>query len=84
MNLSETEVERFYRLYHALLFYINERYSVLEGIERPGDLHKMNLDDIQKLKDIGGKTQKEVERIMKSLLPPEKIKLVYIFQLKTK
>jgi len=32
----------------------------------------------------GGKTQKEVERIMKSLLPPEKIKLVYIFQLKAK
>jgi len=32
----------------------------------------------------GGKTQKEVERIMKSLLPPEKIKHVYIFQLKAK
>jgi hypothetical protein len=32
----------------------------------------------------GGKTQKEVERISKSLLPPEKIKLVYIFHLKAK
>ena len=32
----------------------------------------------------GGKTKKEVEIIMKSLLPPEKIKLVYIFQLKAK
>lgn len=52
MNLSETEVKQYYRLYHALLFYINDKYSVLEGIERPGDLHKMNLDDIQKLKDI--------------------------------
>jgi hypothetical protein len=30
----------------------------------------------------GGKTRDEVERISKSLLPPEKRKLVYIFHLK--
>jgi hypothetical protein len=32
----------------------------------------------------GGKTQQEVERILKNLLPPEKIKLVYLFHLKAK
>jgi hypothetical protein len=43
-----------------------------------------NLQFIDSAVLAAGKTQKEVERIMKSLLPPEKIKLVYIFQLKTK
>ena len=32
----------------------------------------------------GGKTQQEVERVLRHLLPPEKIKLVYVFHLKVK
>jgi hypothetical protein len=51
MNISESDVKLFYRLYHSLLLYVNNRYKILEGLHKPADLHKLNLDDLEKLKD---------------------------------
>jgi len=51
MVLSESDVKLFYRLYHSLLFYVNIRHKIIDGLKRPADLHKLNLDDLQKLKD---------------------------------
>lgn len=50
MNLPESDVGLFFRLYHSLLLYVNNRHKILEGLHRPNDLHKLNLDDLQKLK----------------------------------
>jgi hypothetical protein len=51
MNLSESDVKLFYRLYHSLLLYVNNSYKIFEGLHKPAELHKFNLDDLQKLKD---------------------------------
>ena len=51
MVLSESDVKLFYRLYHSLLFYVNLRHKIIGGLNRPADIHKLNLDDLQKLKD---------------------------------
>lgn len=51
MVLSESDVTLFYRLYHSLLFYVNLRHKIIGGLNRPADIHKLNLDDLQKLKD---------------------------------
>lgn len=51
MILPESDVKLFYRLYHSLLFYVNIRHKIIDGLKRPADLHKLNLDDLQKLKD---------------------------------
>jgi len=51
MNLPESDVRFFFRLYHSLLLYINNRFKILEGLHRPSDLHKLNPEDLKKLKD---------------------------------
>ena len=51
MNLPESDVRLFFRLNHFLLLYINNRFKILEGLHRPSDLHKLNPEDLKKLKD---------------------------------
>jgi hypothetical protein len=51
MNLPESDVRLFFRLYHSLLLYVNNRYKILEGLHRPSDLHKLGPEDLKKLKD---------------------------------
>jgi hypothetical protein len=51
MNLPESDVRLFFRLYHSLLLYVNNRYKILEGLHRPSDLHKLDPEDLKKLKD---------------------------------
>ncbi len=51
MNLPESDVKQFLRLYHSLLFYANIKYKLFEGLKRPIDIYELNDDDLQKLKD---------------------------------
>jgi len=51
MNLPESDVRLFFRLYHSLLLYVNSRYKILEGLHRPSDLHELNPEDLKNLKD---------------------------------
>jgi hypothetical protein len=51
MNLPESDVKQFLRLYHSILFYTNKKYKILEGLGRPIDIYELSADDLLKLKD---------------------------------
>jgi hypothetical protein len=51
MVLPYHDGKHFIKLYHLLLFYINDKYRVLENLHHPDDFFKLSPDDILKLKD---------------------------------
>lgn len=51
MNLPEKDVNRFFKLYHGLLFYVNKRYAVIKLLKKPGDIFGAPLDDVMNLKE---------------------------------
>jgi hypothetical protein len=51
MNLPEKGVDNFYRLYHGLLFYANEKFKIIEPLKKPEDIFGASLDDIMELKE---------------------------------
>ncbi|MHB8117250.1 MAG: hypothetical protein ACYDHX_00745 [Methanothrix sp.] len=79
MNLPESDVRLFFRLYHSLLLYVNNRYKILDGLHRPVDLHKLNPEDLRKLKDILYGTPNLIDTFVKDNpenLPSEKLEFV--------
>lgn len=50
MRLPEAEVELFYELYHPLLVYANQRLEVVEGIDSPGDIPGLPLEEIHEIR----------------------------------
>ena len=51
MKLSEEDVELFYKLYHALLVYVNKKLNVVRGIKSPRDLKKLPIEKINKIRN---------------------------------
>jgi hypothetical protein len=51
MGLPYSDGKHFIRLYHSLLFYVNNKHKVLESLHHPDDFFKLIPEDILKLKD---------------------------------
>ena len=50
MILSEEDVELFFKLNWALLFYTNKKYPIIQGLNYP-DLKEKNIEDVGKLQE---------------------------------
>jgi len=44
MKLEKEEADLFYRLYWSLLFYVNQKYPVIEGLNEPNLKYKSHTD----------------------------------------
>lgn len=51
MNLPDDDRRLFLELYHSLLLYVNNKHKILKDFQRPEDLFKEALEDIEKLKE---------------------------------
>lgn len=51
MNIPECDRKLFFHLYHSLLLFINKTNEILEELHSPDDIFKLDLEDIQKIKD---------------------------------
>jgi hypothetical protein len=51
MNLLEKDVDRFFKLYHGLLFYINKKYNIIKSLKKPEDIFGAPYSDIVELKE---------------------------------
>jgi hypothetical protein len=51
MNLLEKDVDRFFRLYHGLLFYVNKKYNTIKSLKKPEDIFGAPFSDIVELKE---------------------------------
>jgi len=51
MKLSKEEVELFYKLYHSLLLYVNEKFDIVKGINSPRDFKRCPIEEINNIRD---------------------------------
>ncbi len=51
MALPFSDGKHFVRLYHSLLFYVNDKHKVLESLHHPDEFFKLSPEDILRLKD---------------------------------
>jgi len=51
MQLSPKDIELFYKLFHSLLVYINEKHPALVGLNSRDDFPKFPLEEISNLRD---------------------------------
>lgn len=51
MKLSQEDVELFYKLYHSLQFYVNQKLKVADDIKSPEELFKCTIEQIKKLRE---------------------------------
>lgn len=50
MKLSEKDKDHFFKLYHSLLIYANEKYHIINGIKEADDLFHCEIDKIYELR----------------------------------
>jgi len=51
MRLSNANVDLFYKLFHSLLAYTNNKYKILAGLSTPADIKKFYLQDLYKIRE---------------------------------
>lgn len=51
MNLPDSDRKLFLKLFRSLLVYANNKIKIMEGLQRPEDLFRKDLEDIEKLKE---------------------------------
>jgi len=51
MKLPQEDVVLFYKLYHSLLIYFNQKKNILKGLNEPADIKKFPLQEIYKIRD---------------------------------
>lgn len=51
MKLSKVDVDLFYKLYLALLIYVNKRHNLVQGLASPDDFGKFRAEQMKKLRD---------------------------------
>ena len=51
MKLSPEDVALFYKLYHSLIIYFNNRKNILKGLNDPNDIKKFPLQEFYKIRD---------------------------------
>ncbi len=51
MNLPEKDVDRFFRLFHGLLLYINKKFKIIKSLKKPDDIFGAPINDVLELKE---------------------------------
>lgn len=51
MTLPKRDVDRFFKLYHGLLFYANKKYNIIKSLKKPDDIFGAPFSDILELKE---------------------------------
>lgn len=51
MKLSNEDIIQFYRLYHPLLIYVNEKNKIINGLNSPEDFKNYPIKEIKELRD---------------------------------
>lgn len=51
MKLPKEDVDLFYKLYLALLVYVNKRRNLVQGLASPDDFRKFRIEQMNKLRD---------------------------------
>lgn len=51
MNLPAKDVDRFFKLYHGLLFYVNKKYNIIKSLKKPEDIFGAPFSEILELKE---------------------------------
>ena len=51
MKLPKEDVELFYKLYLALLVYVNKKHNLVQGLASPDDFSKFRVEQMNKLRD---------------------------------
>ncbi len=79
MNLPPEDVKLFYKLFHQLLAYVNQKFKIVEGINSPEDLQQFPMEENKKIRDGLYQHPEVIDSFVaekQANLPPEELKIV--------